>query len=133
MARDGTSELQEAVYARLQGPLAYIGCQIFDHTPTDLDTYPRVEIGEIQVDDWGAKTEPGTLQTLILNVYSRYRGRKQVEDIGAVLYDQLHEQDFPVTGYDIILIRFDGSTVTLLPDGLTYEKSMRFRVMLDAE
>lgn len=133
MSRLGSDALQAAVYAAISdefdtsGPAAV---RVFDHVP-QTEAYPYVAIGDGSVSDWGTKDSVGTEQTIAIEIWSRYRGRKEAHGIAARIYDQLHEQPLTVAGQQCVLCRFESEERIREADGLTYRVALRYRVLLD--
>jgi hypothetical protein len=143
---DGTDALASAIFQRIKAALANVTLigiagpttvPLFDDAPERegdeaAGPFPRVEVGETDVGDWGTKTSFGTEQNITLTVYTNYRGRKQARQIAAYIYDSLHEQDFAVDGQDLILIRFENADYDRAGDGKVYFGRLRYRALLDA-
>lgn len=64
--------------------------------------------------------------TLILHVWSRTRGRKEVKQITAEIHRVLHDANLTVTGHDLIWLRFEQSR-TLLDVGGAPNQNMPAR------
>lgn len=123
---------QAAVQSRLAadvGVRAQIGdpVRLYDHVPPGA-AFPYVTFGETNANDYGTKDGAGLEQTVTLHVFSRYRGRKQVKDILAALYDALHQQNLTVSGQSFVDCRFSSAATVRTEDGVTYQGVIRFRV-----
>ena len=70
-------------------PLAALVDDIHDHVPASA-AFPYVAIGETESVPWGAKDFSGMEHTLTLNVWSRYKGRKEAKQIMAAMCELYH-------------------------------------------
>lgn len=129
MSRDGSDVLQSAIYAALTAEFSEPSIGVFDHIPQSTD-YPYVAIGDGSVSDWGSKDNVGTEQDIQIEIWSRYRGRKQAHLMAGRVYDVLHEQDLTVSGQQCVLIRFESQERTRDGDGDTYRIALRYRALL---
>lgn len=127
-------DLHTAIYDRLQafGTLtALVGGRILDHVTQD-ETFPYVKIGEeLVTTSWDTHDSKGSNNIVVLHVWSRYRGIKEVKDIQQAIYDALHQHSLTVSGADTITCEFDSANYVLDPDGLTRHGIGRYRVILD--
>lgn len=69
------NEMQKAIYELLSSR----GAPVFDNL-ADLDVFPRIEIGEQNGDADGTKVEYGHKIEMLLHVYSRSEGKKELND-----------------------------------------------------
>jgi hypothetical protein len=135
---DGTDALATAIYGRLTTALAAVNVAgnvtsvpVLDYVDAETPK-PYVVIGDVDVGDWGTKTSLGTEQFPNLEIWSNYRGRKQLRQIAGLIYAALHEQTFAVDGQQLILCRLDSVDYARDGDGLTYVCRLRYRCLLDA-
>ncbi len=130
---DSSWELQEAIYTALTGdaPLMAMISGVHDHVPQDT-AFPYITIGASTAREWGAAAVDGVESTLILHVWSRSRGRKEVKQITAEIHRVLHDADLTVTGHGLIWLRFEQSRSLLDADGATYHGIVRFRALTNA-
>ena len=133
MSADSSWELQQAVFTALTGdaPLMAMITGIHDHVPEGA-AFPYVTMGEASAIAWGAAGVDGVESTLILHVWSRSRGRKEVKQITAEMHRILHDADLAVTGHALIWLRFEQSRSLLDADGATYHGIARFRALTNA-
>lgn len=101
---------------------------VFDHEPINREP-PFVGFsGKViaQNDTFDAE-----LQTvsLYLSVWSNYRGQRQVDAIQAAIHSRLHRARLELEEGHAIMCRVAGRTVSLEPDGLTYQGAMTIEVM----
>lgn len=131
MSLEGTFALQEAIKSALGTALSGTAT-VHDHVPQNT-AFPYVVIGDTDVSDWGTKDSIGTEQLLQIDVWSRYKGRKQALQIGNTIYETLHEESLTVEGQQLVLMRFDSADALQEADGETYRRVMRFRALLDQQ
>lgn len=132
MSRDGTDALQAALFAVLSDEFGDTSAPVpvFDHVPQSI-AYPYIVIGDGSSVDWGTKDSVGTEQDVQIEVWSRYRGRKEAHQISARIYDRLHEQALSVADQQCVLIRFESEERTREADGQSYRVALRYRALLD--
>ncbi len=100
---DFAGEVQTAVYDALTAASPTIaGGRVYDDVP-DKPDYPFIEIsdGQLLTDDTTGAAEDGDrgIQEFIdIHVWSRYRGKKEIYDLNAEIYDALHLKSLTVTG-----------------------------------
>lgn len=125
--------LQKAIYSRLTtnaGLMAKI-TGVFDFVP-DNQTYPFIQIGEIDFGAWDSHTFDGFDATITINLWHRpsSRGRAPLHDIQNDIYNLLHKHIFTITGFTVISMRFDFSNIIVDPDAVTYHGVQRFRLLM---
>ena len=127
---DSSWELQEAIYTALTGdaPLMALITGVHDHVPQDT-AYPYITIGEASAIEWGAAGVDGIEVTLGLHVWTRSRGRKEAKQVMAEMHRILHGADLPVTGHNLVSLRFEFSQTLLDPDGTTYHGIARYNAV----
>lgn len=125
--------LQKSVFQKLSGDTTLTGLinGVFDRSLQEQN-YPYVTLGESLISDWSTKTTNGTEQIIVLRVWSREGGRKQVEIIMERIHTLLHDPVMTVDGQTLISMRFSSSAINLESDGWTYHGVMRFKALLQA-
>ena len=124
--------LQEALYARLNNDstlTSTLGSSVYDEAP-EGSGFPYVVLGETTAIDYGTKDVNGSENTVMLHVWSQYRGAKEVKNIMDRLHDLLHDYSMSVSGANLINLRFEFSDLLRDPDGITRHGVMRFRAIL---
>ncbi len=126
--------LQKAIYAHLTAD-AGVGVElgnparIYDDPPTD-SPFPYLTLGEARANDWNG-VDGGVVHDLKLYIFSRYAGRQELKRIMAVVYDALHEADFPIEGHLLINMRYVfGDSFRRQNDDI-YQGVMRFRAVTE--
>lgn len=124
--------IQTAVYNALKndaGLMALIE-GVYDSVP-QTETFPYVTIGEDTHAGWNTSTTLGTDVSVVINTWSRDRGRKETKLIQGEIYDALSRATLTYSGYDIINIEFEGSESFMDADGLTRHGVQSFRVLIE--
>ena len=121
MSADSSWELQKAVFTALTGdaPLMAMITGVHDHVPQDA-AFPYVTIGESTARDWSAVGVSGIETTLVMHVWSRERGHKEVKQILAEIHRILHDADLTVPGHVLVWLRYGFSQSIRDNDGATY-------------
>jgi hypothetical protein len=128
--------LQDAVHAALAGSAetqALIGnpVRLYDHVPEDA-AFPYVELGEVNARRFDSQSRSGLDCTLTLNVWSRYRGRREVKQILDATYGALHDGALSIAGNAHVLTSFQSAETRRDADGLTYHGVARYRVIVQS-
>lgn len=115
-------DVQSAIYTILNGDSTLDGIvgnnKIFDNVPQDT-AYPYVVIGNINVINTGTKTLDGNEYNLDIDVWSEYRGKKEISDAMERIYELLHDTTYSVSGASFVNSQVR-STITLVEnDGIT--------------
>jgi hypothetical protein len=128
---DATLALQTAIYQRLTGDATLMAtlAGVHDQVPEEA-AFPYVTLGEDTAVDLGTKSEPGQDITVTLHAWSRARGRREVKEILARIYDLMHEQALTVAGFSHVLTRFAFGATFRDPDGLTQHGVARYRIVV---
>lgn len=126
--------MQTALYAALSNHPALStllgGTHIYDDIPQSVSA-PYITIGQNSLRDWSTGTEGGYEHELVLNVWSRSGGRKQVQDIAEAVHEILHDQTLTLTDHKLVNLRQIFLDVRREPDGEFYRAIMRFRAITE--
>ncbi|MFI6105844.1 DUF3168 domain-containing protein [Streptomyces sp. NPDC051310] len=126
--------LQQAVYAKLTGhaPLMALVTGVHDEVP-EAATTPYVTIGSISelVDD--AHNQRGLEASVVLHVWSRYRGWREASRILSALDDALDRQPLTVAGFGDVSIAHQQHTQLRDPDPDIRHINVTYRVWLTKE
>lgn len=132
------TEIQTAIYDALTGDSTLMAAVtgVYDGVPQPTDggagtDFPYVTIGETQHQEWDTDTELGADATVTIHVWSRYRGRKEVKDIQAIIYGLLHRANLAITGYNLVGIDWIQSDTFMDADGLTRHGVQTFRITIE--
>ena len=120
--------LQESIYSTLNGDstLGALIQGVFDSVP-DGQSLPVVTIGTQSTSDNGTKTLDARDYIFNVDVYSDYRGMKEIKNIQKEIYRLLHESSLSVSGASFVNCRCEFTTDILEDDGVTRHGVMRFR------
>lgn len=128
---NGPLKLQKAIYAALTGDATLMAKirGVYDSVP-QAQEFPFVVIGEADFDPFDSHSQNGFEGILTIHTWARGRGRAQVLDIQDDLYRILHKNYFNLTGYRVIVNRFQFQQTLVDPDSVTYHGITRFRIMM---
>lgn len=123
--------LQEILYSTLNGDstLGGLVTGVFDSVPDDT-TLPVVQIGSATTNDDGMKGTDARSYIFQIDVFSNYRGFKEVKQIMQRVYTLLHEQALIVSGANLINLRCEFTTQIIEGDGVIRHGIMRFRAYI---
>lgn len=115
-------DLQSAIYSTLSGDStldSLVGDnKIFDNIPQDT-SYPYVQIGLETTRDVGLKTLDGVVYNVDIEVWSQYRGQKEIKEIMERLYNLFNNTTISVSGASSIMSYVINTTTLLEADGIT--------------
>lgn len=136
MSADAPWALQKSVYQTLfsdSGLKALIGDppRLYDDVPED-PVYPYLSLGEVQLSDWSTASDTGLEQRLSFHAFSRYGGRKEVQEILTALYLILHDAALSVDGNSLVTLRFEFAQILRESDGETFHGVARYRARTEA-
>lgn len=124
--------IQTGVYNALIGDSGVMALVtgVYDSVP-QTEVFPYITIGEDTHTGWTTNTTLGMDSQVVVNVWSRDRGRKETKLIQAQIYDALNRANLTYSGYDIINIELLDSTSFLDADGLTRHGVQTFRALIE--
>ncbi len=130
--------VQSAIYSRLTGYagltalLAGGASGVHDFVPQDDNAFPFVTLGDLSASEFDADDRTGADVRVVVNTWSRYRGKKEATEIMDQVYAALHRyDDLAVSGYNTVDVQWDGLTNIMRdPDGLTFHGVQTFRVTI---
>ena len=125
--------LQTAIYERLSGdaPLGALITGVFDEVP-EGQAAPYVVIGEVTEVPSEAHDRSGIDASLVLNIWSRYRGYKQAAQILREVDRLLHRQTLTVSGFTKVSVAQEMHQFLRDPDPTLRRCIARYRVWLEA-
>ncbi|MDQ1037272.1 hypothetical protein QFZ75_003688 [Streptomyces sp. V3I8] len=127
----GLWPLQQAVYGKLTGhaPLMALVRGVYDEVPEAV-AHPYVSIGSIteNVDD--AHNQRGLSASVVLHIWSKYRGFKEAAGILVQLDAALDRVPLAVAGFKDISIAHDQHTQVRDPDPDIRHINVSYRVWL---
>jgi hypothetical protein len=92
--------------------------------------FPYVTLGDVLIKHYDTKDQTGFEQMLVLHVWSRYRGRKELKQIIQTIYDVLHNAALMVTGANYVSSQFQSASTVQESDGLTLHGILRYRIIV---
>ena len=115
-------DLQTILYSTLNGDSTLDGIvgnnRIFDNVPQDTD-YPYVVIGNINVINRGTKTLDGNEYNVDIDVWSTYRGKKEISEAMERIYELLHDTTYTVSGANMVISQVRNTITLVENDGIT--------------
>ena len=127
-------DLQKAVYLALAGDAALTGVlggqHVYDHVPRSA-AFPYVVIDETRMNDWSTGTERGCEHMLTLHIWSRYRGKRKVYEIGDGIRERLDDAGLTLDGNRLVNLRHQFSDLKRDEDGETWHAVIRFRAVTE--
>ena len=115
-------DLQTILYSTLNGDSTLDGIvgnnRIFDNVPQDTD-YPYVVIGNINVINRGTKSLDGNEYNVDIDVWSTYRGKKEISDAMERIYELLHDPTYTVSGANMVISQVRNTITLVENDGIT--------------
>lgn len=125
--------LQEAIFSTLNNasitdvnssPVA-----VFDDVP-ELTPLPYIRLGEETVSDFGTKDRDANEHTFTIDIWSEYRGRKEIKQIMSQVYALLHNSAITISGASLVDLRSEFEQTLEEADGITRHGVMRFRAIV---
>tara|TARA_R100001591_G_scaffold108515_1_gene118057 strand:- start:921 stop:1328 length:408 start_codon:yes stop_codon:yes gene_type:complete len=115
-------DLQSAIYSLLNNDStldSLVGNnKIFDNVPDDT-SYPYIQIGLETVSNIGTKTVDGNVYNVDIDVWSQYRGQKEIKEIMERIYVLCHDITISVSGADSVMSYVTNVTTLREADGIT--------------
>jgi Protein of unknown function (DUF3168) len=126
--------VQEAVYGTLTSNVPLQGllgnpARLYDVVPPAA-TFPYATLGDITIREFDTKDQTGFEQTIVLHMWSRYRGRKELKQIMQAIYDALQNAPLTVNGANYVSCQFQSASTNQENDGLTLHGVMRFKIIV---
>lgn len=133
MATDFRSIARTLLYDTLSGNVS--GVTIYDHVPFEPegspdDQFPYGTIGDAEVSPFDTDDTLGGYVDASIHVWSRYKGRKEVDEALDAIYGLLHRASLTSAGYKIVDCLFEFSDVFTEEDGQTRHGVIRFRLTI---
>jgi hypothetical protein len=127
--------LQKAIIATLRadsGAQTYLGtsARIYDDPPRDT-AFPYVSLGPGTLSDNDTSSERGHVHSLVLDVWSRQGGRKEVRAIIGAIEAALHDRVLTLDGHLLINLRFEFADIFRDVDGETMRGTVRYRAVTE--
>ena len=115
-------DLQSAIYSTLNGDStldSLVGNnKVFDNVPQDT-AYPYVKIGLENSRDIGTKSLDGKVYNVDIEVWSQYRGQKEIKEVMERVYNLFNNATISVSGASSVMSFVVATTTLVEADGLT--------------
>ncbi len=116
-------DLQSAIFSLLSGDSTLDGLignnKIFDSSaPQDTD-FPYVVIGSESIRNVGTTTLDGNVYNIDIEVWSQYRGQKQIKDVMERIYNLVNNATISVSGASSVMSYVNNATTMTEVDGIT--------------
>ena len=115
-------DLQTILYSTLNGDSTLDGIignnKIFDNVPQDT-SYPYAIIGNFNVVNRGTKTLDGNEYSVDIDVWSTYRGKKEISQAMERIYELLHDTTYSVSGANMVISQVRNIITLLENDVIT--------------
>lgn len=126
--------LQKAVVAALEAAPAFVALvgrgAIYDRL-IDRADFPYVVLAEMTTLDWSTQTEPGTEHVFTIEVWSKAAGKREVEEIAAVIRTVLHDQALALDVGALINLRCEKLRAERLAKQRLYRATLRLRAVIE--
>ena len=103
---------------------------VFTHVPQELETYPYVVLFETGLDGDNNHCHLGFDGTINIHSWSDVRDIAVIGNIQKAIYDVLNYGELAMTGYMMIELHQEFSTILRDPDGVTLHGVQRYRIIL---
>jgi hypothetical protein len=128
------ASLHDAILAALTADSYLVGllgaARVFDQIPQP-PPYPYIVLGQTNARDGDADDAPTDEHTVTLQVWSRARGRREVQTIVDAIRTTLHDAALPLVGHRLINLRHEFSEARRDSDGVTFRGLARFRAVTE--
>ena len=104
---------------------------VFAHVPQDFDEYPYVVLYDTELNNDDNDANLAFDGVLNLHTWSDSRDMATVGNIQNAIYNALHHAELTMTGYDLVELHQEFTTIMRDPDGITLHGVQRFRVILE--
>ena len=103
---------------------------VFTHVPQDLETYPYVVLFDSGLDDDSNDCNLGFDGVLNIHSWTDQRDMAVIGNIQKAVYDALNHAELGMTGYTLVELHQEFSTILRDPDGITLHGVQRYRIIL---
>ena len=92
---------------------------------------PAVVVGETTTTDYSTATEPGEEHVLVLEVWSDSAGRRQAEEIAALIIGLLHDAPLTLDAHALVNLRHVSTKTRQEAKARLFCAEMRFRAVTE--
>ena len=120
--------LHDAEVARIEAETTY---DVYDDVPEQAP-YPYVVMGEMTATDWSDKFEPGQEVYSTKHIWSQYKGKKEVVEMGDAILQALTKSTLDLgPNFRAVLNELDMNEIIVDIDGMTRHGIMRFKYLIE--
>lgn len=128
-----TTELQTAVFSALNSAtindISGSDVSVFDFVPVDT-SYPYIALGEETGNNISAKDVDIFEYTLNIDIWSQYRGKKEIKLIMNQINTLLHDVNLSLSSGSLVNLKQEFTATFTEPDNLTRHGVIRFRAVV---
>lgn len=126
--KSSTLTLHKAQIDRLKVQTSY---KLFDANPEN-EGFPYITMGEIIARDWSDKFENGTEVYSTIHVWSRYRGRKEADEMADGILQALTSGSLDLApNFRASFDRLDSYNLIIDMDGITRHGILRMKYLIE--
>lgn len=127
-------QLQQGIYTKLKGDGVLMGMVqgVYDVVPKQV-AFPYLVIGDGTQRSLAASAIDGVRCDMVIELFSRAKGRKEVLLIMDRIYALLHRQVLTVDGTPSLVLRIQRAETEMLVDGVTVRGTVRLLIVLAQE
>lgn len=129
-------DLQQSVFAALSGDAALTNIlgadRIYDAVPQP-PCFPYIVVDQTQIRDWSTTGGAGSEHTLLLHVWSRYEGKREVCEIAEAVRVVLDGAALHLSKHRLVALTHQYSDLKHDEDGETLHGIVRFRAVTEPE
>ena len=103
---------------------------VFTHVPQDLESYPYVVLFDSGLSDDSNDCNLGFDGVLNIHSWTDQRDMAVIGNIQKAVYDVLNHAELSMTGYSLVELHQEFSTILRDPDGITLHGVQRYRIIL---
>lgn len=120
--------LHDAEVSRIEAATDYT---VYDDAPEQA-SYPYVVMGEMTARDWSDKFEPGQEVHSTKHIWSQYRGKKEVTEMGSAIMEALSASPLDLSpNFRAVLQELDMNEIIVDIDGITRHGILRHRYLIE--
>lgn len=105
--------------------------RLYDHAPADVP-FPYLTFGRTRLDDWSTDDADGAEHDVVLNVWSKARGRTETLMLMERLRGLLHDRPLTLDGYRLVNLRMREMETRYNDELSVYHGTLRLRAVTEA-
>lgn len=120
--------LHDAEVARIVAETTY---SVYDDVPEGA-AYPYVVMGEMTARDWSDKFEPGQEVYSTKHIWSKYKGKKEITEMGDAIVQALSKSPLDLApNFRAVVDELDAHDLIIDIDGTTRHAILRHRYLIE--